>query len=152
MLKPLSYLFNKLHLAKFISMKKLILAAFSMAAFTLASTAQTAEPAKPAMSKEEKAKMKAKQEEDLTAALKELALTEDQSKQVREILADASKKSNELKAKTGITDADRDAEKQKINDEKNGKLKELMGKEKYSQWNAIRKKQKEAMNAPAAGN
>ncbi len=132
-------------------MKKIILTAFAFVACTIAVNAQTTDAAKPAMSKEEKAKAKAKQEEDLTATLKELALSDDQSKTVRDILADATKKSNELKAKS-LTDAEKDAEKQKINEEKNGKLKELMGKEKYSQWNAIRKRQKEAAAAaiPAA--
>lgn len=126
-------------------MKRIFLATIAITTFTFAINAQVATeaPAKPATAKEEKAKMKAKQEEELSSALNELGLTATQSQQVKDALTQASQKSTDLKAKTGMDDAAKEAEKQKINQEKNAKLKEIMGKDKFSQWNQIRKKQKE---------
>ncbi|MEP6675871.1 MAG: hypothetical protein ABJA78_11970 [Ferruginibacter sp.] len=134
-------------------MKRIFITVLAITAFTIASAQTTAtDPAQPVLSKEakekikeEKAKTKAKQEEDLTAALKETGLTEDQTKQVRDALAEATLKSNDLKSKTGMDDAAKETEKQKINQDKNAKIKEIMGKEKYSLWNSIRKKQKEVV-------
>ena len=137
-------------------MKRIFVTAIALSSFAIA-TAQmpTTDPAQPPLSKEakekmkeDKAKAKAKQEEDLTASLKEIGLTADQDKQVRDALTEATQKNNELKTNTGLDDAAKEAEKQKISQDKNAKIKAIMGKDKYSQWNQIRKKQKE-MQKPA---
>ena len=57
------------------------------------------------------------------------------------MLEAATEKSNELKKNTAISDESKDIMKKAINDDKNAKLKEIMG-DKYKPWNEIRKKQK----------
>ncbi|MDB5253158.1 MAG: hypothetical protein JWP27_2327 [Flaviaesturariibacter sp.] len=129
----------------------LLLAAF--AAFATTANAQQAasastETAKPALTKEEKAKIKAQQEQDLAEALKKAGLSDTQQQAVREALDAANKLNNELKANTALTDEQKAEEKKKISDNKNAKLKEIMGEDAYRQYNAIRKEQK----AKAASN
>lgn len=129
-------------------MKKILFSAFAMMALTLTVQAQTAgNDAKTPLSKEEKAKQKAQKEQDLTDALTTLGLTDEQKKQVREVLDASGKKSSALKANQSLSDEAKAEEKKKITDEKNDKLKEIMGKEKYSQWNALRKQQSEKYNS-----
>ncbi len=137
-------------------MKKILFTALSIACFSAMAVAQTnpagndapvkpaTPPAKVEMSKEEKAGYKAKQEADLQEAFKGAGLSEEQIKGAKEIMAEASKKSNELKANDKLSDMEREAAKKLINDEKNGKLKALMGEDKYKMYSEIRKKQKEA--------
>jgi hypothetical protein len=133
-------------------MKKLFLLSIAFAAITISASAQTEVAAQQVkLSKEEKAKIKAKQDEDLKMALVETGLTEDQIRQVKETLDAASKKSTELKNNTSLSEDAKADEKKKINDEKNCRLKEIMGKEKYHQWNEIRKKQKEKNSSQGAG-
>ncbi len=128
-------------------MKKMIAAIVGVAFMTIASHAQVAPPAKP-MSKEDKMKMKEKADEDLNAAIKEAGLTDEQTKQVKDVIADASKKGNEIKKDAVLTDEDKKTKLKAISEEKNNKLKEIMGKEKYKLYNEARKKQKEAMTPP----
>ena len=133
-------------------MKKAFFFAIAIAALTITANAQTATDApKTQLTKEEKAKIKTQKEQDLTDALNQLGLTDDQKKQVRETLEGAAKKSSELKNNTSLSEEAKAEEKKKNNDEKNEKLKAIMGKEKYSQWNAIRKQQSEKYNT-AGGN
>ncbi|MDQ6757528.1 MAG: hypothetical protein M3004_11400 [Bacteroidota bacterium] len=123
-------------------MKKILFTLVIISSFAFAGSAQTTTSS--AMSKGEKAKLKSKQEEDLTASFKQAGLTDDQTAQARIVLADALAKSNDLKKNTTLNDADKEVEKQKINDEKNGKLKAIMA-DKYKTWSQIRKEQKSKM-------
>ncbi len=122
-------------------MKKLILAC-TLFVFVAANVhAQDQEKPKVELSKEKKAELKKMKEEHLTASFTEIGLKEEQAKLARGVIADAMQKSNELKADNTISDEDKKAKKDVINDEKNTKLKELLG-DKYKEWQAIRKKQK----------
>lgn len=128
-------------------MKKVFVTLMLLAGLSFAANAQQTE--KPQLSKEEKAKLKQKQEDELNAAFKEVGLTEEQIKQYKEVTAEANKKSNAVKADATLTDEQKEAKRKEINSEKNDKLKEIMGADKYKQFNAIRKKQKEAAAAVA---
>lgn len=119
-------------------MKKLIIAS---SLFLFAATTQAQETAKTEMSKEKKAEMKKMKEEHLTASFKDAGLTEDQVKQARTTIETAMQKSNELKADKTITEDEKELKKKAINEEKNSKLKEILG-DKFKIWNEIRKKQK----------
>lgn len=99
------------------------------------------EVAKAELSKEKKAELKKMKEEHLTASFTEAGLSEDQVKQSRAVLEAATEKSNELKKNTALSDESKEVMKKAINDDKNSKLKEIMG-EKYKPWSEIRKKQK----------
>ena len=123
-------------------MKKVFVTLMLLAGLYFAANAQ--QPEKPQLSKEEKAKLKQKQEDELNAAFKEVGLTEEQIKQYKEVTAEANKKSNAVKADATLTDEQKEVKRKEINSEKNDKLKEIMGADKYKQFNAIRKKQKEA--------
>ncbi|MFT3681549.1 MAG: hypothetical protein QM791_14860 [Ferruginibacter sp.] len=103
------------------------------------------------LSKEKKAELKKMKEEHLTASFTEAGLSEDQVKQARTAIEAAQEKSNQLKANKELSDADRDTQKKAINDEKNAKLKEILG-DKYKPWNEIRKKQKAAEEEFTAAN
>jgi hypothetical protein len=137
-------------------MKKVLLILISLFVFAAISNAQEApKQEQKQMTKEEKEKMKQKQEEELAAAFKEVGLTDDQIKQVREAQSEASEKNKALRNDAALSDDDKKSKMKEVNDVKNAKIKEIMGEEKYKQFNAIRKKQKEAasMNTPTpAGN
>ncbi len=129
-------------------MKKVFVTLLCAGVFTIAANAQqtaTSEAtAKPQMSKEEKAKQKQKQEEEVAAAYKEVGLTETQIQQIKEINMEAGKKSTEVRKDASLTDEAKAAKLKEISTEKNDKIKEIMGKEKYKQFSEIRKKQKAA--------
>jgi hypothetical protein len=133
-------------------MKKVFLivcALFVFAAVTNAQDAKTTE-AKAPMTKEEKQKLKEKQDADLAAAFKEIGLSDDQVKQVKTVMDEASEKNKAVRGDNSLTD-DQKKEKMKANnDEKNEKIKAIMGEEKYRQFNAIKKKQRDAAQASQA--
>jgi hypothetical protein len=110
---------------------------------------QNTEVAKKEIIMEEKVAIKAKKEADMAAAFKEVELTEDQITKYKEIQADANKKNKELAENTKLNDVEKEAAKKAISDIKNVQIKELLGTEKYKQFNSIRKKQKEAAEATA---
>ena len=141
-----------------IQMKKIVLTAFTIAAFTFAAnaqeakTAQTANPEKT-ISKEEKEKMKANKEAEIDAAVKAAGLTDEQARKVKDVLKDAGIKANELKKNNALTEEQKTARKEEINTQKNNSLKEVMGADKFKAWTEIRKKQKlEADAKMKAGN
>lgn len=121
-------------------MKKLI---FACTLFLFAAGTQAQEKVKPELSKEKKAELKKLKEEHLSASFTEIGLKEDLILQARAVIEEANKKSNVLKADTNISEEEKKAKKDAINDEKNNKLKEILG-DKYKPWQEIRKKQKAA--------
>jgi hypothetical protein len=129
-------------------MKKLVFTLFSMLAIATTTLAQSAE-ATP-MSKEEKAKLKAKQAEEMAAAYKAAGLTADEVTKVTAIAEEASKKSSEVKKDASLTDEAKKEKLKEITDEKNAKIKEFMGKERYKAYGEMRKKQKAEAEAAAA--
>lgn len=129
-------------------MKKVFVTLLCAGVFTIAANAQqtaTADAvAKPQMSKEERAKQKQKQDEEIAAAYKEVGLSDEQIKQIKEVNAEAGKKSNEVRKDASLSDDAKAVKLKEISTEKNDKIKEIMGKEKYKQFSEIRKKQKAA--------
>lgn len=129
-------------------MKKVLVMLLCAGVFTIAANAQqtaTADAvAKPQMSKEERAKQKQKQDEEIAAAYKEVGLSDEQIKQIKEVNAEAGKKSNEVRKDASLSDDAKAVKLKEISTEKNDKIKEIMGKEKYKQFSEIRKKQKAA--------
>jgi len=121
-------------------MKKLFFIAIAISVFTLKAVSQNPD-LKP--SKQQKAQIKAEQDSLLDATLKAIDLTNDQADQVKQTLKDATKKSSDLKKADTLTMEQKAAQKDAITAEKNSKLKQIMGADKYRQWNAIRKQQKE---------
>lgn len=114
---------------------------------TAVDTTGKAPAAKKELSKEEKAALKAKQEAEVNEAYKQAELSDEQIAKVKAVVTDAGKKSTELKNNTSMSDADKVVAKNKINEEKNNALKEIMGEDKFKKYNAVRKKQKEAAAA-----
>lgn len=130
-------------------MKKVFVTLLTIGVFTIAANAQQATSAettaaKPQISKEERAKLKQKQEEEMAAAYKEVGLTDEQIKQVKEANAEAAKKSAEVRKDATLSEEAKAEKLKAISTEKNNKIKEIMGKDKYKQFNEIRKKQKAA--------
>lgn len=139
-------------------MKKVFFIACSLFVFTAATNAQEATKVvetKATPTKEERQKMKEKMEADLAAAYKEIGLTDEQVKLVKTAMDEASEKNKAIRTEAGLSDDQKKEKMKEVNDAKNARIKEIMGEEKYKQFNAIRKKQKEAqqMSTPqAAGN
>lgn len=138
-------------------MKKLVLlvlACFVFAGIAAAQAIETKADKKP--SKEEMQKMKEKQEADLAAAFKELGLTEEQVQQVKAVMQESNEKNRAIRQDATLSDDDKKAKIKTNNDEKNDKIKAIMGEEKFKQFNEIKKRQKaanESMNTPQrAGN
>jgi hypothetical protein len=128
-------------------MKKIItsiaLILFTGVCFSQAANKDSIAPKKE-LTKEEKAAQKAKYEADLTAAYKEAELTEEQIASVKSVIDEANKKSNELKNNAALSEEDKKMAKKVITDQKNAKMKEIMGEDKYRKYNEVRKKQKAA--------
>lgn len=132
-------------------MKKLFTVVCAMFVFGTVINAQTAESKVPA-TKEEKQKMKEKQEADLAAAFKEIGLTDEQVQQVKAVMDATNQKNKELRMDATLSDDDKKSKMKVNNEEKNEKIKSIMGDDKYKQFNAIKKKQKEAAATQSAGN
>jgi len=123
-------------------MKKLLLTALFAGTLAFISFAQDTQDKKPT-TKDEKAAMKAKREQDLTNALTQTGLTAEQQTKVREVLSDADQKSKDLKKDATLTEDQKVAKKEELNDAKNEKLKTIMGADKFKVWKSIKKKQSE---------
>jgi hypothetical protein len=130
-------------------MKKIIFTVLSIVVFSAVSNAQTAELAAPAeqkaeMSKDDKKAKKLKSEADTKEAYTAAGLTEEQMAKCNEITAESGKKSSAVRADGQKSEEERKAAGKLITDDKNAKLKDVMGADKYKLYNDARKKQKEA--------
>jgi hypothetical protein len=132
-------------------MKKLLFACTMLVFGAMATQAQDKEAAKPALSKEKKAELKKLKEENLNASFTEVGLKDEQITLAKAAIEDANRKSKELREDNTLTEEAKKAKKDAINDEKNEKLKVILG-EKYKQWQSIRKSQKAAEEEAAAKN
>jgi len=132
-------------------MKKLLFACTLFFFGAIAAQAQDKEAAKPALSKEKKAELKKLKEEHLNASFTDVGVKDEQATLAKAAIEDANKKSKELKEDKVLTEEEKKVKKDAINDEKNEKLKVILG-EKYKQWQAIRKTQKAAEEEFAAKN
>lgn len=130
-------------------MKKILVMLMASLMVSAISFAQTKDSAQTKeLSKEEKAALKAKNEADVMQAYKDAGLTDAQIASCKEVVTAANQKSNELKKQTSLTDEEKAAAKKIISDEKNAKMKEIMGEDGYRKYNATRKAQKANATTP----
>lgn len=122
-------------------MKKLLLACSLFMFAGMAVQAQDKEAPKAELSKEKKAALKKLKEEHLNASFTEAGIKEEQAKQAKAVLEEANKRSKELRDDNALTEEQKKAKKETLNEEKNAKLKEILG-DQYKAWQAIRKQQK----------
>jgi hypothetical protein len=116
-------------------MKKIFVmlaASLMVSTFTFAQTADTTQ--KKELTKEEKAALKAKSEADVMQAYHDAGLTDAQIAACKEVVASANQKGKDLQKQTALSDADKAAAKKLISDEKNAKMKEIMGEEGYRKY------------------
>ncbi len=130
----------------------IVCALFVFVAFSNAQTTEAKSTESKLPSKEEKQKMKEKQEAELAAAFKEIGLTDEQVQQIKQVMDNTAEKNKRIRTDAALTD---EQKKEKItanNEEKNEQIKAIMGVEKYKQFNEIKKRQKAASTLQPAGN
>ena len=101
-------------------------------------------PQEKTMSKEDKEAAKAKREANLLEAFKTAGLTNEEQQKVREMMLENSAFGKTLKENTSLSDEDRKNKNKDYYAIANGKLKELLGEEKYKAFKDVQKAQKEA--------
>lgn len=119
-------------------MKKLILVG-SIFLFSSAVFAQDAP--KKEISKEKREEIKKMKEASLNNSFTDAALTPAQIEQARAVIEMAARKTKDIKDNKAIPDDQKELKKKEINEEKNAKLKAIMG-DKFKAWDEIRRKQK----------
>lgn len=130
-------------------MKKLLFAIICMCVFTVALQAQTPEnvKAEKMLTKQEKELLKQKQNEEMESALKQSGASETQIASFKEIMKTYGAKSNEVRKDAALTEEAKQEKLKAIQEEKNTKLAEIIGADKYKAYNKIRKDQKLAASA-----
>ena len=104
-------------------------------------------PQEKTASKDDKAAAKAKKESDLLDAFKIAGITDEEQQKVRVIMDENAAFGKTLKADTSLSDEDRKAKNKEYYNVSNGKLKEIIGAEKYKAFKDAQKAQKEAAKA-----
>jgi hypothetical protein len=104
-------------------------------------------PQEKTMSKEDKAAAKAKKESDLLEAFKTAGVTEADQLKVRAIMDESSAFGKALKADASLSEEEKTAKSKEYGKAKDGKLKELLGAEKYKAFKDVQKARKEATKA-----
>lgn len=104
-------------------------------------------PQEKTASKEDKAAAKAKKENDLLEAFKTAGVTEAEQLKVRAIMDENSAFGKTLKADASLSEEDKKAKNKEYYNVSNGKLKEILGADKYKAFKDIQKAQKEAAKA-----
>ncbi|CAN1510123.1 hypothetical protein MCEGE10_00769 [Flavobacteriaceae bacterium] len=104
-------------------------------------------PQEKTMSKEDKATAKAKKESDLLEAFKTTSVTDEEQQKVRAIMEESSAFGKALKADASLSEEDKKAKNKEYYNVSNGKLKEILGAEKYKAFKDVQKAQKEAAKA-----
>lgn len=104
-------------------------------------------PQEKTASKEDKAAAKAKKENDLLEAFKTAGVTEAEQLKVRAIMDENSAFGKTLKADASLSEEDKKAKNKEYYNVSNGKLKEILGANKYKAFKDIQKAQKEAAKA-----
>ncbi len=127
-------------------MKKLILVG-SIFLFSSAVFAQDAP--KKEISKEKREEIKKMKEASLNNSFSDAALTPAQIEQARAVIEMAARKTKDVKDNKAIPDDQKELKKKEINEEKNTKLKAIMG-DKFKAWDEIRRKQKTQEQEAAA--
>ena len=104
-------------------------------------------PQEKTLSKEEKAAAKAKKEADLMEAFKTASLTEVEQQKYRVIMEESSAFGKSLKADATLSDEEKATKSKEYGKAKDGRLKELLGIEKYKAFKEVQKAQKAAAKA-----
>ena len=127
-------------------MKKIFFTIVSMFIIASAANAQSADVSKvdKAAEKEAKAKAKEKQNQEIEDALKQSGITAEEAIKFKAVTQIYSAKSTEIRKNEALTEEQKAAQLKANTDEKNSKLKEIVGEEKYKAFNKVRKAQKEA--------
>jgi hypothetical protein len=128
-------------------MKKIIIAAVAFVSFSTLKAQPPMGGTPP--TKEQMEQRRIKNEANLVASFKELELTDDQILKVREILKEAQAKGGEVRRDESLDREAKRAKNKEIDDARDAKLKELLGEEKFTKWQAIRKRQMEEMRKAA---
>ncbi|MBA4140439.1 MAG: hypothetical protein H0X70_08020 [Segetibacter sp.] len=133
-------------------MKKILFTVASVFIIAVSANAQTANVAKTdkATEKQAKQQMKQKQDEEIEKAIKDAGITEDKATQFKETMKLYGTKSTEVRKDASLTDEQQKEKLKALNQEKNAKLSEIAGADKYKEYNKIRKQQKQAENSTAA--
>ncbi len=104
-------------------------------------------PQEKTASKEDKAAAKAKKESDLLEAFKTAGVTDEEQQKVRAIMDESSAFGKTLKADASLSEEEKTAKSKEYGKAKDGRLKELLGAEKYKAFKDVQKAQKEAAKA-----
>ena len=104
-------------------------------------------PQEKTISKEERAAAKVKKENELMEAFKTAGLTDDEQQKYRSIMEESSAFGKALKADATLSDEEKAAKSKEYSKAKEGRIKELLGVEKYKALKEIQKSQKEAAKA-----
>lgn len=128
-------------------MKKILFTIASVFIIAIAANAQDAAKVDKAAAKQAKEQMKQKQAEELDKAIKDAGINNDVAGKFKETMTAYGAKSSEVKKDASLTDAQKEEKLKEITEEKNTKLKEIVGADKYKEFNKIRKQQKEAAAA-----
>ena len=104
-------------------------------------------PQEKTLSKEEKAAAKAKKEADLMEAFETVGLSDDEQQKYRAIMEESSVFGKALKADSKLSDEEKASKSKEYGKAKDGRLKELLGADKYKALKEVQKAQKEAAKA-----
>jgi hypothetical protein len=136
--------FNLL-LQKTTKMKKLFIALTSLFVFSLASQAQSMDAkAEKAARKEQMEKYKELQNNNIDKALSEVGVDKKTAAKFKDVSQEFGSKSSAVKKDESLSEEAKEAKLKEITEEKNARLKEIIGEDKYKQFNKIRKEQKAA--------
>jgi hypothetical protein len=127
-------------------MKKIVFTLVAFVGFCLATQAQQSlEGTQPKRqpTKEEREMKRIKDEANLLIAFKQIGLDEEAQKKANEAMKEASAKSMEVRKNTSLSEEAKKTAIEEINKARMEKLKEIMGAEKFTQFQEIRKKQRE---------
>jgi hypothetical protein len=98
-------------------------------------------PQEKTLSKEDKAAAKAKKEADLMIAFKTAGLTEEEQQKYRAIMEESSAFGKSLKADATLTDEQKAEKAKEYGKAKDGRIKDLLGVEKYKALKEVQKSQ-----------
>ncbi len=132
-------------------MKKILFTVASVFIIAVSTNAQTdVATTNKAANKQAKEQVKQKQNEEVEKALKDAGIPEDKAAQFKETMKLYATKSSEVRKDASLTDEQRKEKIKALNQEKNAKLSEIAGADKYKEFNKIRKQQKQADNDATA--
>ncbi len=132
-------------------MKKILFTVASVFIIAVSVNAQT-DVAKTNKSTEKQAKqqMKQKQDEEIEKALKDAGIAEDKATQFKETMKLYGTKSSEVRKDASLTEDQQKEKLKALNKEKNARLSDIAGADKYKEFNKIRKQQKQAESTASA--